>query len=507
MAGVSRHLFYDTQINEGLLPRMRFLRQSLSGLFMLALSLGLLAYAGHGMVTAFQDRAAAERDVPERREREFVVPMIMVQPTAVTPILTAYGEVRSRRTLEVRAKSSGTLVELAENFENGGVVKTGDLLAVVDPKDAKFALSRAESELTDAEAEEREAERALMLARDETMAAVDQAALREKAFLRQADLERRGVGTAAAVEAAELAASQARQVVIVARKAEAAAEARLDQAQTRIMRARIAFDEATQNLADTKIFAKFDGTLSDVMVVEGGLVSVNERLGMMVDGSALEVSFRVSTGQYSRLTDADGQLIPAPVKVILSSFGTDLEYEGRISRGSAAVGEGQIGRLIFARLQDAPALKPGDFVTVQIEEPALDRVVRLPSAALGSDGQVMILGAESRLRAVPVALLRRQGDDVLVRAKTRGALSGAQVLMERTPLLGEGVKVQPKMVEPETRNAVLLDISDDQRARLIAFVQTGLEASDEVKTQLLSQLQERQVPADLVEQLERRIDG
>ena len=52
--------------------------------------------------------------------------------------------------------------------------------------------------------------------------------------------------------------------------------------------------------------------------------------------------------------------------VILSSFGTELKYEGRINRDSAAVGEGQIGRLIFARLQEAPALKPGDFVTVEI---------------------------------------------------------------------------------------------------------------------------------------------
>lgn len=471
---------------------------------MLALTLGLLAYAGYGMVTAIQERVSSEREVPERREREFVVAMVTTQSATVTPILTAYGEVQSRRTLEIRAKSAGTLVELSENFENGGVVAAGDLLAVIDPTDAEFALSRAESELTDAKAEEREAERALTLARDETAAAVDQAALREKAFQRQADLETRGVGTAAAVEVAELAASQARQVVIVARKAEAAAEARLDQAETRIARAQIAFDEARQNLADTKIYAKFGGTLSDVTIVEGGLVSVNERLGVVVDGSALEVSFRVSTAQYGRLTDAEGKLTQAPVRVILSSFGVDFEYKGRISRDSAAVGEGQIGRLVFARLQEAPTLKPGDFVTVEIEEPALDAVVRLPSAAFGSDGNVMILGADSRLQAVPVTLLRRQGDDVLVRAE---ALDGASVLTDRTPLLGAGVKVQPRLLEAQSGDATLLYLSEGQRARLIAFVKTGLEASEEIKTQLLGQLQEAQVPADLVEQLERRIGG
>ncbi|MEO0773882.1 MAG: HlyD family efflux transporter periplasmic adaptor subunit [Pseudomonadota bacterium] len=482
---------------------MRFLRHSLSGLFMLALSLGLLAYAGYGMFTAFQERAATERETPERREREFLVAMVTAEPGTITPVLTAYGEVQSRRMLEIRAKSSGTLVELSDAFENGGVVKAGELLAVIDPTDAKFALSRAESELTDAIAEKREAERALSLARDESAASVDQAALREKAFERQADLETRGVGTAAAVEAAELAASQARQLVIVARKAEAAAEARLDQAETRITRAEIARDEAAQALDDTRIFAKFDGTLSDVTVVEGGFVSINEQLGMIVDGNALDVSFRVSTAQYARLTDDEGRLRPAPVRVTLSSFGATFSYGGRISRDSAAVGEGQIGRLVFARLDDAPALKPGDFVTVEIEEPALADVVRLPSAALGSDGNVMVLGAQSRLKAVPVTLLRRQGNEVLVRGE---ALDGAQVLTDRTPLLGAGVKVQPRVVEPD-RPAALQNLTDAQRARLIAFVKTGLEASEEVKAELLGQLQKAQVPAALVARLEQRIGG
>lgn len=474
---------------------------------MLALSLGLLAYAGQGIVGAFQDRMAEENKAPDRQEREFVASMITAQATTITPVLTAYGEVQSRRMLEIRAKSSGTLMELSDSFENGGLVEAGDLLAVVDPSRAEFALSRAESELTDAKAEQREAERALVLARDESAAAADQAALREKAFKRQVDLEERGVGTAAAVEVTELAASQARQTVIIARKAEAAAEARLDQAQTRITRSQIAFDEATRTLEDTRIYAKFNGTLSEVSVVEGGLVSLNEQLGMVVDGAALEVSFRISTAQYSRLTNADGQLMKAPVTVRLSTFGEDFEYTGRISRDSAAVGAGQIGRLVFATLDAAPALKPGDFVTVEVEEPPLENAIRLPASALGTTGDVLILGTDSRLQPTPVQLLRRQGDDVLVRASS---LEGAQVLTVRTPLLGEGVKVRPVLQDPEPTQqdrAEMLEISQEQRARLIAFVRSGLDASEDIKTRLLGQLQEAKVPAELVERLERRIGG
>ena len=46
---------------------MRFLRQSLTGLFLLSLTLGLLVYAGQIIFSAVQDRMADEPRMPERR--------------------------------------------------------------------------------------------------------------------------------------------------------------------------------------------------------------------------------------------------------------------------------------------------------------------------------------------------------------------------------------------------------------------------------------------------------
>ncbi len=386
---------------------MRFLRQSLTGLFLLSLTLGLLVYAGQIIFSAVEERISAEPRVPERRERVFAVNVVEAREETIAPVMTAYGEIQSRRTLEIRAKTTGTLVELAGNFEDGGEVEAGQLLARVDPTDAEFALNRAESELVDSRAEQNEATRALELAKDELKAAEEQAALQVRAFQRQVDLETRGVGTAAAVENAELAAAQARQSVITRRQSLALAEARVDQAETRLTRSQIAFNEAKRALADTEITAEFSGTLSDVSVVQGRLVSANEQLGTLVDGTALEVSFRVSTAQYGRLLDASGDLVRAPVTAVLTAYGLDLTAKGVISRESAAVGEGSTGRLLFARLYQAPAMKPGDFVAVRIEEPPLERVVRLPASSLGADGDVLVLGEDDRLKSLPVTLLRR----------------------------------------------------------------------------------------------------
>lgn len=482
---------------------MRFLRHSLLGLFLLCLTLGLLAFAGHTVYTAVQTRISAEPDVPQRRERVFAVNVVSATSETITPILTAFGEVQSQRRLELRAKSSGTLVELSDAFEEGGQVREGDVLGKIDPADAQSALDRTQSDILDAEAETREAARALELARDELVSARDQAELRERAFQRQLDLQDRGVGTAAAVEIAELAAAQARQAVLSSRQALAQAEARVDQATNRLARARIARAEADRRMQDTEIVAGFTGTLADVSIVEGRLVSANEQLATLIDPNALEVAFRISTAQYSRLLDENGQLIRAPVDVRMEAFGLDLSTTARISRDSAAVGEGQTGRLLFASMDKPAGLKPGDFVTVRIQEPALADVIRLPATALGSDGQVLVVDAEGRLDQVEVSLLRRQGDDVLVRGPR---LAGQRVVTDRSPLLGKGIKVRV-LNEDVDASASMLELSEDRRARLIAFVEANEDMPEAQKARLLAQLGQAQVSASTVQRLERRMGG
>ncbi|MDU8909702.1 efflux RND transporter periplasmic adaptor subunit [Aestuariicoccus sp. MJ-SS9] len=485
---------------------MRFLRQSLTGLFLLSLTLGLLVWAGAMVRDAVQTRLAEEPRVPQARERVFAVNVVPVVFGTETPILTAFGEVQSRRTLELRAAAGGTLIELDPAFFEGGRVQAGQLLARIDPAEAQAALDRAESDVLDAEAEVREADRAILLARDELIAAQEQVDLRDRAFQRQKDLESRGVGTAAAVETAELAASAARAQVLARRQALAQAEARIDQAQTRLKRAEIARNEAQRHLDDTEIRAAFDGTLSGVTVVGGRLVSANEQLAQLVDPQSLEVAFRVSTQQYTRLLDSDGTLREAPVGVTLDVFGTDLTAAGRLTREGAAVGAGQTGRLLFATLDSAPGFKPGDFVTVRIEEPALPFVARLPASAVNAAGEVLVIGTDDRLESVAVEVMRRQGDDILIRARD---LADKEVVAERTPLLGAGIKVKPlrgpNAAAPEEPE--MLELTEERRARLVAFVEGNKRMPAEAKSRILAQLSQAKVPARVVQRIEERMGG
>lgn len=484
---------------------MRFLRQSLVGVFLASLTLALLIYAGQLVMSAVQVRVSNERPAPQAKERVFAVSVIRAEMQVVTPILEAFGQVQSRRTLEIRAPGAGRVIELAPSFEEGGVVRAGDVLVRIDPADAKAALERAESDVLDARAEARDADRSLVLARDELASAQEQAALRARAHKRQLDLQARGVGTAAAGETAELAAAAARQVVLSRRQAVASAEGRVDQAVTRARRAGITLDGAKRDLADMTVRVGFDGTLSAVSLVEGRLVSTNEKLAELVDPAALEVAFRVSTAQYARLLGGAGGLVAAPVIATLNVTGADLQAHGQISRDSAATGEGLSGRVIFARLGTAPGFKPGDFVTVSVEEPAVSGVARLPASSLDAAGTVLVLGEDGRLESLKVELVRRQGDDVLLRGD---GLAGREVVRGRTPLLGAGISVKPLRndvsVAPE---ATMLELSDEHRARLVAFVEGSKRMPDEAKAKILAKLAEAKVPARLVERIESRMGG
>jgi len=232
-------------------------------------------------------------------------------------------------------------------------------------------------------------------------------------------------------------------------------------------------------------------------------VTANEAIVTLLDPKQLEVSFRVSTSQYTRLLNDEGSLISAPVEVSIDASGIDLKAQGRITRESAAVGEGLTGRLLFATLEAAPGFRPGDFVTVSINEPELRRVALVPATAVAADQTVLVMGDGNRLRSEQTELLRRQGDNVIIQVR---GLAGQQIVAERSPLLGEGISVRPIIdgAEPEPPKVVTLDPA--RRAKLVTFVE-GSRMPDPVKNRILAQLEEDEVPEEVVTRLEGRMGG
>ncbi|MEM9317841.1 MAG: HlyD family efflux transporter periplasmic adaptor subunit [Pseudomonadota bacterium] len=484
---------------------MAFFSRALTGLFLLAVTVGLLAAAGLTVRNAFEAARAEESGGRPARERVFTAEVVTVTPETLEPILTAFGEIRSRRTLELRAPAAGAVVELARGFEDGGAVSQGQLLLRVDPAQAEAALATARTDLREAEAELSDAERALVLAQLDLDAARTQASLQDRALERQIGLLDRGVGSTAAVETAEMSAASAQQSIVSRRQALAQAQSRLDLAGTGLERRQIALTEAERDLSETELRAGFDGVLSEVNVVAGRLVTQNEQLATLIDAEALEVAFRISTAQYARLLLPEGELPSAEVSVVLDVLGLDVTATGVLTRESGAVGEGQSGRLLFARLDAPRGFRVGDFVTVNVTETALNRVALLPATAVNGEGEVLVLGDDQRLEVAEVAVLRRQGNDVIIATEE---LAGREVVVAQTPVLGAGIRIEP--LRPGAAGAVAeapetITLDPERRARLIAFVEGNSFIPADVRDRMLEQLAEEEVPSRMVNRLESRM--
>lgn len=91
----------------------------------------------------------------DKREEEKLVPYVSVEKVELAPIqLVAHsqGEVRSRYQTRIVSEVSGKVQAVSPAFENGGLVKKGELLAQIDPFDYEVKVQQAKANLASARA-------------------------------------------------------------------------------------------------------------------------------------------------------------------------------------------------------------------------------------------------------------------------------------------------------------------------------------------------------------------
>ena len=492
---------------------MKFLSRLLIGLFISAVTVSILVLAGGQIVTALRE---SEEDGGGRsfgRERIFAANVETLTSATIAPVISTYGTVISSRSVEIRASVGGMLVELSPQFRNGGQVARGELVFQVDPANLQSNLAVAESQMVEARAELAAALVALELAKSEVEIAETQRGLRMQALTREKNLEARGIGTGVAVETAEQALASADQALLNQKQALAQADTRIWRAEATVERSEITLNDAQRNLAETQVFAPFAGVLGEVSGVLGRLVSGNEKLAVLIDPSAMEVEFRLSYSQFSRLIDERGQVRQNRISAIFGREDSAPEIEATIVRIGAEVGEGQTGRLLYAELDSAAAslIIPGDFLTIRIPEQPLEGVAQIPSAAVDSDGTMLLLGEDDRLEEITVSVLRRQGDILIV----GDVPFGREYITERVAQLGAGIQVRPLRAsdEAEAPEAAVapappatIELDAERRAKLVAFVDANQRMPAEAKERVLAQLNAAETPVDVVERLEARME-
>ena len=90
----------------------------------------------------------------------------------------------------------------------------------------------------------------------------------------------------------------------------------------------------------------------------------------------------------------------------------------------------------------------------------------------------------------------------------RSGLNGREVVEARSPLLGAGISVKPLRGDRSIPDApAMLELSEERRAKLIAFIEGNKRMPAEAKARVLARLAEPQVPARMVERIEGRMGG
>ena len=351
---------------------------------------------------------------------------VVLEPTALQSVfrssVNASGEIIATRYADIGSSVMGRIVSL--RVSEGDPVKAGQVLAVIDPVQARADLAAAEAAIEAQAADARGAELQARAADSETAAA--EARLRDatvvlarardlhaQALVPKADLD----AAQAAFDATEAQVAAARASAERARSARAAAVERVSQTRAQAARAR-------DVVSKTEISAPIDGVVSRLVVREGEMVVIGIQnqpgttLMTISDLSAINAEVKVAEADVLRL--AVGQ----PATIVLEAM-PGRRFAGRVVEVGASalpvVGTVAAARefRVVVRLDEAdPGLRPGltcdaEILTEErrdvVTAPLQAVVLRPSTAADGGEadrtGVFVVEGETARFRPVETGII------------------------------------------------------------------------------------------------------
>ena len=490
---------------------MNFLLRSFLGLIILSITIGFLIFGSFVLIEALKKRSENSDNRRFQKERVFAVNVDTLNKQIASPKILSYGEIYSKRMLEIRPLVSGRLDYVSEKFVEGGYVKSGDILFRLNQKDYLNELEIAEIDLEDTKAQLSEAISKLDFANLEFEVSESQLNLRKNALDRQTQLAESGLTTSSQLENIQLAYSSSKQQFLNKQNLVKSSKNAIDKLKIQLKRRSISIDKAKRNLDETEIKAPFDGIIASVNILPGSVINKNEKLGTLLDPNSLEVMFNLSANEFSRVIDKDGKLLNLDIIAYLKLSNNDIPFSGKIERINPEIMNIGSGRKLFAsiNLGENKTLRPGDFVVLEIKEPSIKNITVLPSSAVTIDGKIFILEEDNRLKEIEVTILRRQGNEVII----SGAPTEKEYVMQRSPQLGNGLKIKPlRKKDKEISNAVnlsknneLVEISPEKQKKLINILDKLNRMPKSVKDRLYEEINSGKIKAKTLKRLEKNM--
>lgn len=382
---------------------MNVIRQSfVRSLVAIAVSAVLLAGCGGG----------------EQQQHAPPPPEVTVQTVEKNPVpldLTYTARTVGSREVEVRARVGG--IVLKRRYQEGGAVKQGQPLFLIDPEPVRARLASARAEVAVAKARLEEARRQ----RDRVLP------LFEKNAVSQSRRDE-------AVSGFE-----------VAEASHAAAESALRMAQL--------------DLEYTDVRAPISGLSSREVLSEGSLVSTDQGSSLLtkiVQVDPLYVEFSVPEAEAALIRSSlapANNMTPPTVKLLLEG-GQEYPVTAKVTFVDNAVDLNSGTVRVRAVLSNPEAqLIPGQFIRARVEGVQLSDVVAVPRKAVMSSAQgpfIWIVNGEEKVEFRPVQLGRSMGNNIIV---TEGLAPGDRYVIEGVLKVQPGIQVSAVSVDAASKQA------------------------------------------------------
>lgn len=313
---------------------------------------------------------------------------------------------------DIRARVSGYLMK--RTFQEGSLVKKGDVLFEIDPRPFEAALAQAKSQLAQGQAmqlaSQAEYERSKEL--------FDKKVISEKEFTNKTQLNESNVAQVEALKAG--------------------------------------VEQAELNLQFCKITSPVDGIIGISQAQVGDLVgSVGSVLTSISTLDPVKILFPISEVEYLGASDRIQASLSKPlesrdefIELILAN-GKPFEHKGRLLSVDRQV-KASTGTILVTAVVKNPGsvLRPGLFARARVVAQVIKDAVVVPQRAVNEvqgSYQIGVVGADNKAEVRPVKVGSRIGGNWVIES---GLKAGEKIVVEGFQKLKAGMPVVPKAWEP-----------------------------------------------------------
>lgn len=332
-------------------------------------------------------------------------------------VVTVTGTLAAQEASTLSAKVAGRLMRLAVDI--GSVVRKGDLLAQLEPRDFELRVQQAAAALAQGRAElglplegdSDHVELARVTSVKQAKAVCDEAAKNRERIV---NLSQTGIASQADLDTAEANFTVAQTRYEAAREAARARIAALGQRRAEL-------DIARKQLADSSIHAPFDGAVQSRPASLGEYVAVGTPIVTLVQTSPLRLRLDVPERDSGRVRG--GQTVR-----LAAEGGTNV-FEGRIARLSPALNPYNRMLRVEADVPNPGVLRPGLFARAQIVVADREEGLSIPPEALSVFAGIekVVTVDQGKAKEIPIVTGRRGPGWVEV---VSGAAAGMAVVVD-----------------------------------------------------------------------------